>query len=291
MTNNFWGNIDDLKNLCFKIGIDRNDIEKLLSVNCISNILSNKNNTLTFLKDRKFLDKAIKNENISVIITNISNINTTSQIILVDDPEFTYWSLFEYKQTLKKSTKPSYISPLAKLGKNVSISNSNVQISDGVKIGDNVTINSNCFIDINSNIGPNSVISSTGFLVKNTIYGKKIISHTGWTKIGKNVTIGALCTINQGLQEDTFIGDHTSIDCGVHIAHNCNIGTKNIITAHVTCGGSVHTGTEVFIGLGAVLINRISIGSHSHIGAGCIVTRSYFKKVKLLGYPAKSVQF
>ena len=291
MSDHFWGNLDELKNFCLTIGIENKNFEKLIGVNCISNIFSDKNHTLTFIKDKKFLDKAVSNENIAVIITNILDIDTRSQIILVDDPEFTYWSLFEYKQSLNKLTKPSYISPLAKIGKNVSISTTNVQISDGVKIGDNVTINSNCFIDINSNIGPNSVISSTGFLVKNTIYGKKIISHTGWAKIGKNVTTGALCTINQGLQEDTFIGDHTSIDCGVHIAHNCNIGTKNIITAHVTCGGSVNTGTEVFIGLGAILINRISIGSHSHIGAGCIVTRSYFEKVKLLGYPAKSVSF
>lgn len=291
MSDHFWGNLDELKNFCLTIGIENKNFEKLIGVNYISNIFSDKNHTLTFIKDKKFLDKAVSNENISVIITNILDIDARSQIILVDDPEFTYWSLFEYKQSLNKLTKPSYISPLAKIGKNVSISSTNVQISDGVKIGDNVTINSNCFIGINSNIGPNSVISSTGFLVKNTIYRKKIISHTGWTKIGKNVTTGALCTINQGLQEDTFIGDHTSMDCGVHIAHNCNIGTKNIITAHVTCGGSVNTGTEVFIGLGAVLINRISIASHSHIGAGCIVTRSYFEKVKLLGYPAKSVQF
>ena len=291
MTDNFWGNLDELKVFCLTIGIESDDIEKLIGINCISNIFSDKNNTLTFLKDKILLDKALRNEKISVIITNISIIDTHAQIILVDDPEFTYWSLFEYKQRLYKSTKPSYISSLSKIGKNVSISSTNVYISDGVVIGDNATINSNCFIDINSNIGPNSVISSTGFLVKNTIFGKKIISHSGGTKIGKNVTIGALCTINKGLNEHTFIGDKTSIDCGVHIAHNCNIGTKNIITANVTCGGSVNTGTEVFIGLGAVLINRISIGDYSHIGAGCIVTRSYFEKVKLLGYPAKSITF
>ena len=291
MKNIFWGDFDEFKNFCTKLEINNDDIKKLTGVTNISDIFSKNNNTLSFVKNVKYLDKALNNDNITVIITNISNIEITKKKILVDNPEFIFWSLFEYKQRKFKINQPSHISPLAKIGKNVSISNLNVHIGEDVEIEDNVIINSNCFVDANSKIGSNSVISSSGFVVKNTIFGRIVISHTGWSRIGKNVTIGPLCTINKGLKEDTYVGDNSAIDCGVHVAHNCNIGNNNIIAAHVTFGGSVNTGADVFIGLSAVLINRVSIASHSHIGAGCVVVRSYFEKVKLLGYPAKSVTF
>jgi len=291
MNDSFWGDLEELNKFCTRVGIKNDDIKKLIGINFISDVSSENNNTLTFVKEPKYIDKALKNDCITLIITNISNLESTKKNLIVDNPEFIFWSLFEYKQRQYKTNQLSYISPSAKIGKNVSISNINVHISDGVEIEDNAIINSNCYIDKNSKIGSSSVISSSGFSVKNTIYGRIIISHTGWSKIGKDVTIGPLCTINKGLNEDTYIGDSSKIDCGVHIAHNCRIGSNNIITAHVTVGGSVNTGTEVFIGLGAILINRISIASHSHIGAGCVVVRSYSEKVKLLGYPAKPVIF
>lgn len=291
MNDIFWGDLEELNKFSTRLGIKDEDAKKLIGVDFISDIFSDNNNTLSFIKEPKYLDKALKNDCITVIITNISNIVSTKKSIIVDNPEFIFWSLFEYKQRQYKANKLSYISPSAKIGKNVIISNTNVHISDGVEIEDNAVINNNCYIDRNSKIGASSVISSSGFLVKDTIYGRIIISHTGWSKIGKDVTIGPLCTINKGLKEDTHIGNSSKIDCGVHIAHNCKIGNNNIITAHVTVGGSVNTGTGVFIGLGAILINRISIASHSHIGAGCVVVRSYSEKVKLLGYPAKSVIF
>jgi len=106
--------------------------------------------------------------------------------------------------------------------------------------------------------------------------------------IEDNVTIGAGCTVNKGLLGyDTYIGKNTKIDSGVHIAHSCKVGPKNIITANVTFGGAVTTEDEVFIGLNATVVNGIILGSRSFIGAGSVVVRSIGSDQKVLPYPSK----
>jgi UDP-3-O-[3-hydroxymyristoyl] glucosamine N-acyltransferase len=134
------------------------------------------------------------------------------------------------------------------------------------------------------------VIGSDGLEIKDTLFGWIRISHEAGVQIHNRVVIGANCTINRGLLgNDTIIQQETMIDSGVHIAHACQIGQRNTITAHATLGGSVVTGNEVFIGLNATIVNAVTICDAAFIGAGAIVARSISEPVRVLPYPSKTL--
>ncbi|MGC9337362.1 MAG: acetyltransferase [Candidatus Cloacimonadia bacterium] len=92
--------------------------------------------------------------------------------------------------------------------------------------------------------------------------------------IGRYVQVNLDCTIGH----DVLIGDHTTLAPGVHIS------------------GYVHIGKGVYIGTGAVIINGtednpITIGDNVVIGAGACVTKSIQSNTKVVGVPAKSIQY
>lgn len=112
--------------------------------------------------------------------------------------------------------------------------------------------------------------------------------HASWgkhTHLGKNV----YANFNLTLVDDThvYIGDHTMIGPNVTIAtaghpinpeHRIKIAQFNI---------PVHIGKNVWIGANSVVLPGITIGDHSVIGAGSIVTKDIPSNVVAVGNPCR----
>ena len=65
---------------------------------------------------------------------------------------------------------------------------------------------------------------------------------------------------------------------------------KNVeVTAGVIVGGFDEIGEGAFIGLNAILRNRIKIGSNVIIGMGAVVTKSVEDNLTVIGNPACSM--
>jgi UDP-3-O-[3-hydroxymyristoyl] glucosamine N-acyltransferase len=111
--------------------------------------------------------------------------------------------------------------------------------------------------------------------------------HVGGVRIGEFVDIGANCSVDQGTFSPTVIEDFVKIDNGVHIAHNVQIGTRTLITAHAEISGSVQIGCDVWIGPNASLRDRIKVGNGALIGIGSVVTKDVNEKTVVYGSPAK----
>lgn len=111
--------------------------------------------------------------------------------------------------------------------------------------------------------------------------------------IGKQVTLGQGCLIypNSVLTADIIIGDHVHINTGCTISHDCSIGDYTTISPGVHIAGNVRVEEDVFIGIGANIINGtpgapLVIGKGSVIAAGALVKEHVSAGSMVAGVPA-----
>jgi UDP-3-O-[3-hydroxymyristoyl] glucosamine N-acyltransferase len=190
--------------------------------------------------------------------------------------------------------KNSLIDKSVNIGSNTKIGN-NVVIKSNVHIGKNCIIGSDVIIE-NSLLGDNVIIKS-GTVIGQTGFGfnfenKKRVKfpHIGRVIIENNVQIGSLCTIDRGSLTDTVIGEFTSIDNQVQIAHNVKIGNFCMIAAQSGIAGSTIIGNNVKIGGQTGISGHLSIGNNVKIGGKSGVIAHIEDNQTVMGYPAKSIR-
>ncbi len=188
----------------------------------------------------------------------------------------------------------SLIDKSVKIGNSSKIGN-NVIIKSNVHIGKNCIIGSNVIIE-NSLLGDNITIKS-GTLIGQAGFGfnfekKKRIKfpHIGRVIIENDVQIGSFCTIDRGSLTDTVIGEFTSIDNQVQIAHNVKIGNFCMIAAQSGIAGSTTIGNNVKIGGQTGISGHLSIGNNVMIGGKSGVIADIEDNQTVMGYPAKSIR-
>ena len=159
-------------------------------------------------------------------------------------------------------------------------------ISDTVKLAKNVKIGPYCYLNGNISIGENTELKSHVVISGNTHIGKNNTFYP-FSNIGcdpqdlkfngedSNLFIGDSnifrenVTISKGTKDG---GMHTRINnknlfmTGVHIAHDCKIGNKNIFVNQVTLGGHVNIMDNIVVGGLSAIIQFVTIGSYSMIG-------------------------
>ena len=201
------------------------------------------------------------------------------------------------KNKIKKNIligKNTLIDKTADIGSNVQIGN-NVIINSYVKVGNGCHIGSNVILS-NTFVGDNVVIKS-GTLIGQIGFGFKYekkkrfnFPHIGKVVIENNCQIGSLCTIDRGSLTDTVIGEYSSIDNQVQIAHNVKIGSFCVIASQVGIAGSTVLGNNVLIGGQAGISDHLKIGNNVKIGGKSGVVSDIEDNKIVMGYPAKSLR-
>jgi UDP-3-O-[3-hydroxymyristoyl] glucosamine N-acyltransferase len=158
-------------------------------------------------------------------------------------------------------------------------------VRPGATIGPNVVIGRNCLIKAGARIGEKGF--SFGFSRENTPIP---FAHTGKVIIGDNVEIGACTTVVRATVAATIIGDHVKMDDHVHVAHNCTVGEKSILTAGVVLCGSVTIGEGVWIGVNAVVLNGLHVHDYTLVGAMANVTKEFEPGDVIAGNPARFIR-
>lgn len=185
-----------------------------------------------------------------------------------------------------------YKSETAVIGENAFIE-PGCLIGHGVKIGNNARILKGAVIR-HATIGDNfivneyAVIGAYGFTMAEDEEGNKTrIPTLGGVEIGNNVEIGAHDNISCGSAGNTVIEDYVKIDALVHIGHDVHLSKNVEITAGGIVGGFDDLGDHAYVGINAVLRNRINIGDNTIIGMGSTVTKSFGPDITIAGNPAK----
>ncbi len=106
--------------------------------------------------------------------------------------------------------------------------------------------------------------------------------------MSKNVQIGCGTVICAGsiLTTNIKIGESCILNLGCRIGHDTVLGDYVSLMQGVNLAGEVTVREGVYFGLNAAVINRISIGSWSVIGAGAVVVKDIPAGVVAVGVPA-----
>jgi sugar O-acyltransferase (sialic acid O-acetyltransferase NeuD family) len=100
--------------------------------------------------------------------------------------------------------------------------------------------------------------------------------------IGEGVTIAKGCILTCNIS----VGDHTIINIGTTISHDCIIGKHVNISPGCHLAGNVRIDDDVFVGAGATFIPKVQVGEGSVIAAGACVTKDVAPYTMVAGVPA-----
>jgi UDP-N-acetylglucosamine acyltransferase len=175
-------------------------------------------------------------------------------------------------------------------------------IAQDVQIGPWTMIGPDVEIGAGTTIGPHVVIKGpTKIGCHNQIFqfasigedsqDKKYAGEKTFLEIGDNNVIREYCSINRGTQQGggiTRIGNNNFFMACTHVAHDCVIGNHVIFANHAAAAGHVTIGDYVILSGFSGVHQFCTIGSHSFIGAGCIVTKDVLPYILVDGHDARA---
>ena len=112
--------------------------------------------------------------------------------------------------------------------------------------------------------------------------------------IGKDkVSIGYGCIIcaSSIITVNIVIGNFVILNLGCTVGHDTNIGDYSSFMPSVNISGDVIIENSVYVGTGAKIINLLTIGNSTIVGAGAVVSKSLPEKCTAVGIPAKPIKF
>ena len=132
-------------------------------------------------------------------------------------------------------------------------------------------------------------MGSDGFGFAPTNEGYVKIEQLGGLKVGKNVEIGANCSIDRGAIDNTEIHDGVILDNLVHIAHNVILGENSAIAASCAVAGSTKIGKNFQMGGLSGVLGHLDICDDVSVGAHTLITKNIEESGNYVGImPAQS---
>ena len=240
--------------------------------------------SITFLTNKKYADSLSDCKASAVVVSKEFKEDKKFNYLKSDNAYMAYAILSKIFNKESEPFSPSIhesavISEKSSIGENVVIG-PNVVIGSNCIIEDNVTIHANCsivknvLIASNSLIHPGCVLGSDGFGFAPSKKGYVKIEQLGGLKIGKNVEIGANCTIDRGALDDTEIHDGVILDNLIHIAHNVILGEHSAIAASCAIAGSTKIGKNFKMGGLSGVLGHLEICDNVSIGAHTLITKN-----------------
>ena len=114
----------------------------------------------------------------------------------------------------------------------------------------------------------------------------------GDTRICEDVKMGEGCIISMDcrISANVVLGNFVFMNTGSKICHDGDIGDFVTLSPDVTLAGAVKVESESDIGLGANVIQGVTIGASAVIGAGSVVVRDIESSCTAVGVPAKKIK-
>ncbi len=130
-----------------------------------------------------------------------------------------------------------------------------------------------------------SELEKAGKILLNAIHPGAIISKR--VTIGKGVVIAPNCVINTG----AVIGNNVIINTGAIIEHDNIIEDNYHVAPGVCMAGGVRVKNGATVGIGAIVLDDLTIGRNATIGAGAVVTKDVPDNAVIVGIPAKVIKY
>jgi len=263
-------------------------------VNNIATLQNATKESISFLTNKKY-QKYIKTTSANAVIVGTNfKIDNQKNYLVSEDPYLAYAKLTTlFKKPIFEFDNPTIhpsavISNRSQIGNDVSIG-ANVVIGPDCIIGNHVIIKANCSIVQDVEIGEYSVIhngsvlGSDGFGYAPSKDGYIKIEQLGKLVIGRDVEIGASCTIDRGALDNTEIHDGVKLDNQIQIAHNVVLGENSAIAASCAIAGSTIIGKNFQMGGLSGVLGHLSVCDDVTVGAHTLITKSINKSGNYIG--------
>ena len=135
--------------------------------------------------------------------------------------------------------------------------------AEGLRLGDRVIVNRNAMLKCKAGpiaVGARSIIGSNS----------SIVSLSG-VELGEAVLLASNCSISAG-------------------AYPTDDPTTPMLDQGAYSKGPIRIGDDVWIGTGAMILGRVTVGAHAIVAAGAVVTRDVPEGVIVGGVPARVIR-
>jgi len=278
----------------------------------VSNLKEAEKGDIVFLAHRKFRSQLEQTKASAAIIPADETFDRIP-VIKSNNPQLSFIKAVEYFFQPHRPTpgihSQAYVSPTAKIGKDVSIG-AFAFIGDEVEIGNRTVIFPFVAMYPRTKVGRDCFIHSHVSIREESFIGNKVIIHNGAVigsdgfgyiqdnkkthiklpqkgivVIQDNVEIGANTTIDRASLGKTIIHKGTKIDNLVQIAHNVEIGSDVILVAQTGIAGSSKIGKKVIAGGQVGIADHVEIGDNVIMAAKSGVTKSIPANSTVAGIP------
>ena len=159
-------------------------------------------------------------------------------------------------------------------------------IGPGVHIGSGTTIGSNVLIERDTTIGEDCRIHH-GAVLGSDPQDLKFEGETARLEVGDRTTIREYATLNRGTRAAgrTVVGSDCLLMAYVHVAHDCHLGDRVVLSNAVNMGGHVTIGDWAIVGGLTPLHQFVRIGEHAFVGGASRVAKDVAPYVRAAGNP------
>ena len=155
-----------------------------------------------------------------------------------------------------------------------------------IKISDNVIIDDNCLLDAKGRDNQGIQIGNGVFLGRNSILSCK----NGDIILGENVNIGFNCEVFSGsrvtLGNDTLVAAYCYFIGGDHDPRDI----ESAVTRQASRSVGIDVGEKCWFGAGVKVLDAVTVGRNSIIGAGAVVIKSVPAYAVAVGIPARQIR-
>jgi acetyltransferase-like isoleucine patch superfamily enzyme len=182
--------------------------------------------------------------------------------------------------------KALYPSLLGACGRNVVFGQNVVLRHPGkIRIGENVVVDDNCLLDAKGETNRGITIGSGVFVGRNTILSCK----NGDISIEDGVNIGFNCEV--------FSASHVRVGAGTLLAAYCYLigGDHDFsdpdvpVLDQTRTSAGIDVGEGAWLGAGAKILDGVTLGNRSVVGAGAVVRHAVPDGAIAVGIPARIV--
>lgn len=128
------------------------------------------------------------------------------------------------------------------------------------------------------------LVRAKGFELATAIHPAAVIA--GDVTIGAGTVVAAGAVINPGVS----IGENVIVNTCASVDHDCVLEGGAHVSPGVHLGGHVHVGRGAWVGIGAIVTDRVHIGAQTIVGAGAVVLHDVPPNVVAYGVPARVVK-
>jgi UDP-3-O-[3-hydroxymyristoyl] glucosamine N-acyltransferase len=269
---------------------------------------------LSFVKDRRYDERARASDAGALLVDEPIEAASAHQVVV--EAPFAAFGRLLHRIAVEKRRQPTglhpaaTVDPSARLGRNVTIGAGAV-IREEAEIGDRATIYANAYVGQRSRVGADSVLHPNVVVMEDVFIGERVVIHGGTVlgadgygyiqhegrhikvpqvgeiRIGDDVEIGALTTIDRATLETTRIGRGTKIGDLVHIAHNCRVGEDALILPAVAISGSVTIGDRAVLAGRAGTADNLTVGEGAVLGGTSVAFKDVEPGEQMWGNPAR----